>query len=143
MVQASLNATATCASQPRSVRSVDDRVSVPVATCGGWVLAQIHDPDPRVGTSYRFPPSADAFLSRQSLVPDPAFVAAVRTALESLRPATTGTGERHFKPAKYSVSQLRRRRPARLAACRDSEPASGATHRAAGYRVERAESGMG
>ena len=56
------------------------------------------------GTSDRFPPSADAFLSRQSLISAPAFVAAVRTVLASLRPVTAGTGERHPKPAKHSVS---------------------------------------
>jgi len=56
------------------------------------------------GTDDRLPASVDSFLGRQSLVPDPAFVAAVRTALASLRPATTGTGERHPKPAKGSVS---------------------------------------
>ncbi len=51
------------------------------------------------GTDDRLPASVDAFLGRQSLVPDPAFVAAVRTALASLKPATAGSGEAHPKPA--------------------------------------------
>ena len=65
---------------------VDDRTLRKLRRCGG--------------TSDRLPASVDAFLSRQSLISAPAFVAAVRTVLASLRPVTAGTGERHPKPAK-------------------------------------------